>query len=635
MSRLWAGSVQCRVLGGFLIVAMALCLVILLPERAHAYEYLRTDTSSTYNRCFVTVNEDGYVELIGSDPHSMTRFVPSWDDWGGWYYRVVSYQFHVASAATLNWTPYSAFEGSWSRHGANMGHGVYDRAYESSANGSGFGCFATRGYGFGGYILGNHGGFDQLMYCHVYIQNTAPKVSDGSGRNMYYGAVDFWPRVKIQYDARGGLGASNSHFKYIGHETYVSSQMPTRTGYTFEGWSTNPNGPVNVRSGQRIGAEDWNLKKFVSIPGDWINGPTNFYDEAGGGQPSPSGSNVITLYAQWKPVSYTIVYDGNGATSGSTASSFHLYDAPGLLTPHGFERTYVLSCDAQGGSAGVVSVPCMWTWISWNENPAGTGLSYGNGASVKNLRASPGEVKLYAQWNPGTAVLPEPGVKKSCVFKGWYSAASGGDFIGNAGDTVTIDRDTTCYARWEQRVKVSYCVDGDRTPVYVEEVAVGAAYAANAQASAKGTKPDCAGFDGWYNDAACTRKFIDGTSVPTSGMTLYGRNKVTLSYASARQTVALLERHACFADEALSVPVMESAPLPASQTLHYGDRVTVARGASLWFEDQGRTREAVCDLGAYPTSEARGTPARTIKLTSNTVAYLRWRVPAYDGIALS
>ena len=34
----------------------------------------------------------------------------------------------------------------------------------------------------------------------------------------------------------------------------------------------------------------------------------------------------LTVYAQWKPITYTIQYDGNKFTSGSTASSTHTYD---------------------------------------------------------------------------------------------------------------------------------------------------------------------------------------------------------------------------------------------------------------------------------------------------------------------
>ena len=39
--------------------------------------------------------------------------------------------------------------------------------------------------------------------------------------------------------------------------------------------------------------------------------------------------------------------------------------------------------------------------------------------------------------------------------------------------------------------------------------------------------------------------------------------------------------------------------------------------------------------GAYPTAAGEGAPARSARITGNTVAYLQWSVPVYDGIALS
>ena len=38
---------------------------------------------------------------------------------------------------------------------------------------------------------------------------------------------------------------------------------------------------------------------------------------------------------------YTITYDGNGATGGSTATSNHTYDVPKNLTPNGYERKFL------------------------------------------------------------------------------------------------------------------------------------------------------------------------------------------------------------------------------------------------------------------------------------------------------
>ena len=623
--------VQVAMLSFALSVCASLFLAAMHAEKAYAYTYLNTCTASIYNRGWVCATESGNLELIGSDPIGPRMWMPSWQNPGGEYSYISNYQFAIWGDRNgqddLVW--YSAWNGAWSRGGANMGTGDLTGA----KNGTGFGCIATYGYGWAGNVIAKHGGLDALMHNHIYI---SARGNDGSFVQYNYGAIDFWPRIKIRYDANGGSNAPLPHNKYIGGADFVASTKPTRTGYTFEGWSTKKSGPVNIASGQKIGYEDWNLLQCSSVPHGWNSrGPADFWRDPGAGQPSPSGTNVITLYAQWKPVTYSISYNGNGSTGGSTASSSHIYDAAKALTPNGFTRAYTLSCDARGGSAGNVSVPCTWRWEAWNAKQNGSGISFGNKASVKNLRSTKGTMTLYAQWSRGLATLPDPGQKPGCTFKGWFSAVSGGTLIGAVGDTVSIDKNTTCYARWEQHAEVSYYVDGESVPVHVDEVPVGAACAASSAAAAKATRSDCAGFDGWYVDEAYTQKYIEGSAVPASGMALYGRNEVTLDYAPTDATQALFDRYACYADDALSILLSDGAPLPASQTLHYGDRVSVERGASIWFEDRGRVREAVCDSGAYTTSEAVGAPARTIKLTCNTVAYLRWRVPAYDGIALS
>ena len=340
-------------------------LAALETGEAFAYSYRTTDTKTIYNRAWIRADASAnYLELIGSDPIGPRFDMPSWNAPGGIHSRIEAYRFAVWSAANgqddLVW--YTGDNGRWTRAGAVMGSGKLD----GSGNGNGFGCIATYGYGWGGSVISKHGGFDALMYCHVYLLNT------DYGLNCY-GSVDFWPRVKIQYDANGGSGAPAAHYKYIGTTANISSQKPTRTGYTFEGWSTTKNGAVNIAPGQKIGYEDWNLLQCSNIPHDWAgSSPTAFFRDEAAGQPSPSGSNIIPLYAVWKPISYTVSYNGNGATGGSTASSSHVYDAARSLTANGFRRSYTLTCDAQGGSAGVKRLDCTWGWKSWNERGTGT-----------------------------------------------------------------------------------------------------------------------------------------------------------------------------------------------------------------------------------------------------------------------
>ena len=118
----------------------------------------------------------------------------------------------------------------------------------------------------------------------------------------------------------------------------------SRTGYTFNGWFTAKTGGTKIAT-------------TTPVPG--VN---------------------TTYYAQTKANTYTVKYDGNGATSGSTASSSHTYNVAKALTANGFAKT-------------------GYSFNGWNTKADGTGTSYANSASVINLTSTNGAtVTLYAQW---------------------------------------------------------------------------------------------------------------------------------------------------------------------------------------------------------------------------------------------
>lgn len=78
---------------------------------------------------------------------------------------------------------------------------------------------------------------------------------------------------------------------------------------------------------------------------------------------------------------YTVKYDGNGNTGGSTASSSHTYNTSKALTSNGFTKI-------------------GYSFNGWNTKADGSGTSYSDGASVTNLTATDGAtVTLYAQWS--------------------------------------------------------------------------------------------------------------------------------------------------------------------------------------------------------------------------------------------
>ena len=85
-----------------------------------------------------------------------------------------------------------------------------------------------------------------------------------------------------------------------------------------------------------------------------------------------------------QPNTYTIIYDGNGSTGGSTPDTSCTYDQDAVIANNGFTRTgYTFSGWSTKANAG---------WGS---------TSYSQGQKVKNLTSkNKGKVKLYAQWTP-------------------------------------------------------------------------------------------------------------------------------------------------------------------------------------------------------------------------------------------
>lgn len=57
-----------------------------------------------------------------------------------------------------------------------------------------------------------------------------------SGKITYYAGWGY----EIKYDANGGSGGPDAQKKKIGQSLTLSETVPTREGYTFEHWCTNP-----------------------------------------------------------------------------------------------------------------------------------------------------------------------------------------------------------------------------------------------------------------------------------------------------------------------------------------------------------------------------------------------------------
>lgn len=119
--------------------------------------------------------------------------------------------------------------------------------------------------------------------------NTGISPSSISGSTSYTLPAVTW-QWSVSYNANGGSGAPGNQTKTYGSNLTLSSTKPTRTGYTFLGWSTSSTA-------------------------------TSATYQPGGTYTSNSGA---TLYAVWKLNTYTVSYNANGG-SGAPASQTKTY----------------------------------------------------------------------------------------------------------------------------------------------------------------------------------------------------------------------------------------------------------------------------------------------------------------------
>ena len=259
-----------------------------------------------------------------------------------------------------------------------------------------------------------------------YVQTM--NVSTGDSTTRYY--TNFLQvryigkRYLVLFDANGGDLTDFYRFVRFG-AAYGTMPMPSRPGYTFDGWYTAATGGTQVTS------------STVVNQGDHM------------------------LYAHWTKSSstaetYVVVFLDTTGTNPETRRSFdvgvsvrlpELNSGLGWMLPTG----YTIASDK------------MWFDIAGN--------TYEDGASVQDLAPSGGEILLQAAWvtrsytvtfnpNGGTVgetsrsrqygqqlgTLPTP-TRDGYNFDGWFTAATGGTKIGA---TATVSSNATYYAHWSE-----------------------------------------------------------------------------------------------------------------------------------------------------------------------------------------
>ena len=152
-------------------------------------------------------------------------------------------------------------------------------------------------------------------------------------------AVGALPSYTVSYNANGGSGAPSAQTKWYGSTLKLSTATPTRTGYSFLGWSTANDSSVEYAAGANYTA-----------------------------------NSAVTLYAVWKANTYTVKYDANGGTS-----------APGNQT-----KTYGVNLKL----SSAVPTRTNYNFLGWATSASATTAQY----SVGGTYSANSGVTLYAVW---------------------------------------------------------------------------------------------------------------------------------------------------------------------------------------------------------------------------------------------
>lgn len=251
---------------------------------------------------------------------------------GGTVTRTSATQFTVKINASWE-TYYSGAQTNYGMTASSGGTTSTISAFNGTKRSSGSSSFT------GTYSISGNGSATKTIT--VTFKNFNTDNGDSASKNVSFTVtVPAWTSYAIKYNANGGSGAPGSQTKWKDQALTLSSTKPTRTGYSFLGWSTSSTATSATYS-------------------------------AGG---KYTANAAATLYAVWKANTYTVAYNANGGT-GAPSSQTKTYGVTLTLSSTKPTRT-------------------NYTFKGWGTSASATTVTYSAGGSYS---ANAG-ITLYAVW---------------------------------------------------------------------------------------------------------------------------------------------------------------------------------------------------------------------------------------------
>ena len=248
-------------------------------------------------------------------------------------------------------TYYVQYNGNGSTGGstAKSTH-TYDTAKALTANG-----FTRTGYQWARWNTNAAG--TGTSYSNKQSVNNLTTTNGGTV-NLY--AIWTANTYTVAYNINGGKGGStaSSTHTYGVAKALTANGFTANDGFHFGSWNTQANG-----SG------------------------TKYTDKQSVTNLTATNKGTVTLYAQWDPNSFTVIFNGNGADAGSMNNQQFKYKETQALTANQFTRE-------------------NYDFVGWSTNASATEADLEDGANGSALTTTNnGTVTLYAVWKLSVSTI--------------------------------------------------------------------------------------------------------------------------------------------------------------------------------------------------------------------------------------
>lgn len=296
-----------------------------------------------------------------------------------------------------------------------------------------------------------------LFYMSIDAAESIDYIEAGTGKDYYYicpwcgsleqgGVIEaHWCKnisknqYKIHYDANtidmyyGYMNDSRHMYdnavEYEGNPVTPVKRLTLnqyrRQGYVFEGWNTMPDGTGEY---YEDGAEILNMTS-VDCNEDAVRG-------------------TVTLFAMWRPVESTLIIDaGDGSFMGKKGKStviqkylsFIEIDESRVEAPNGYHVYF-----ETGGTDAPSMIQSTMHFSGWKASDIKGEITQDRYC----FTADEGNIDtITACYEPDSITLPDI-QREDWSFGGWYYDEKCTLPAGTGGDSITVNQDTTLYAKW-------------------------------------------------------------------------------------------------------------------------------------------------------------------------------------------